>query len=59
MKIKIALSWLIIMTVWVILGPWLSSQQPEFIHWDAMAQAPDSQFWFGTDVMGRDLYVRT
>ena len=59
MKIKLALSWLIIMSLWVIIGPWLSSQQPDFIHWDAMAQAPNGQFWFGTDVMGRDLYVRT
>src|SRR5690606_41663439 len=58
-KIKIALTWLAFMILLVIIGPVISTQQADIIHWDAMAQAPNGTFWFGTDVMGRDLFVRT
>lgn len=43
----------------VMLGPLLAQFDPETIYWDHMAIAPDNSYWFGTDVMGRDLYIRT
>lgn len=55
--------------VWVLgalvllacLGPALSPWQPDTLDWNHLAQAPGAaaQHWFGTDRLGRDLYVRT
>jgi oligopeptide transport system permease protein len=43
------------------LGPALSPWQPEALDWSHLAQAPGTagHHWFGTDRLGRDLYVRT
>ena len=59
MKLKLGLSLLLMLLVVVLFGPWLTGFNPETIHWDDMAAAPDGTYWFGTDVMGRDLYIRT
>ncbi len=59
MKLKMGLIILIIIITVVLLGPLWATLDSETIHWDDMAIAPDSVYWFGTDVMGRDLYIRT
>ncbi|MGF1547663.1 MAG: ABC transporter permease [Thiotrichales bacterium] len=48
-------------TVAVLVGPLLSSWALDEIDWAHMASAPGSgeAHWFGTDAMGRDLFVRT
>jgi len=45
----------------VIVGPMLSPHQFDTIYWDEMSIPPDfaSGHYFGTDAMGRDLFVRT
>ena len=40
-------------------GPSLSSWQPEDIDWQSIQTGPSAQHWFGTDLIGRDLFVRT
>lgn len=47
----------IILSAW--LGPWLSPHDVEAMNWDALGQGPSWQHWFGTDDVGRDLFVRT
>ena len=42
-----------------LIGPELSSWQPEDVDWDAMEQGPSLAHPFGTDLVGRDLFVRT
>ncbi len=58
-KLRIGLVLLALLVALVMLGPGFSDFDPEKIHWDDMAIAPDGQYWFGTDVMGRDLFIRT
>jgi oligopeptide transport system permease protein len=50
-----------LITVAVLLGPSLSSFSYEDPDWGSMATAPDfaSGHFFGTDSLGRDLFVRT
>ncbi len=59
MKLKIGLSLLLLIIAVVLLGPGLTDFDPATIHWDDMAIGPDQEYWFGTDVMGRDLFIRT
>jgi len=42
-----------------VLGPLLSPWDAETIDWDALEAPPSLQHWFGTDLVGRDLFVRT
>jgi len=44
-----------------ILGPWASPWRFDAIDWQHLAQAPGAggAHWFGTDRLGRDLFVRT
>src|ERR1700733_3020652 len=44
-----------------LLGPWLNANNTETLDWLHVAAAPtfQSAHWFGTDRLGRDLYVRT
>jgi oligopeptide transport system permease protein len=42
-----------------LLGPLLSPWHPEQIDWDALETPPAASHWFGTDLVGRDLFVRT
>jgi len=58
-KLRIGLCILLVLVSVVLIGPWFTVFDPEVIHWDDMAIKPDSTYWFGTDVMGRDLYIRT
>jgi oligopeptide transport system permease protein len=45
----------------VLFGPWLSPYSFDMPHWDRISEAPGlrSGHWFGTDAIGRDLFVRT
>ena len=61
---KAALTSLIILTIIglaVIVGPHLSQYTFDDPDWGAMQSAPDMEtgHWFGTDSLGRDLFVRT
>ena len=49
------------MTLLVIAGPWASSYSYDFTDWSMVSQPPDlaSGHIFGTDALGRDLFVRT
>lgn len=52
---------LILMVVAIIFGPWFSPYAIDFIDWENMSVPPDisNAHYFGTDAMGRDLFVRT
>lgn len=49
------------MSIAVIVGPWLSPYDYDFTDWGMMSIGPDlaSGHIFGTDSLGRDLFVRT
>lgn len=42
-----------------IVGPELSPWDGEEMDWDALEAPPSISHWFGTDLVGRDLFVRT
>jgi len=48
-------------TAMAVLGPVMSSYAADVLDWDHMGVAPHaaSGHWFGTDRLGRDLFVRT
>ncbi len=52
---------LILMIIVVIFAPLISPYDNEFIDWEYMSIPPDftTAHYFGTDMMGRDLFVRT
>lgn len=59
MKLRLGLLLLSCLVLAVVIGPLFAQSDTETIYWDFMASAPDNTYWFGTDVMGRDLYIRT
>lgn len=42
-----------------VLGPWLSPHDAQTMNWDRIGEPPSSDHWFGTDDVGRDLFLRT
>jgi oligopeptide transport system permease protein len=42
-----------------LIGPALSPWDAETIDWDALEAPPSLEHWFGTDMVGRDLFVRS
>lgn len=52
---------LLVMAVLVIIGPMLSHWDHEIPDWDHYSSPPslETGHWFGTDALGRDLFVRT
>ncbi len=49
----------LLLTLALLLGPWLSPWGQEHIDWNAIDTPPSPTHWFGTDGSGRDLLVRT
>lgn len=49
---------LLFIAVMAIIGPWLSPYSYSEIHLELKNSAPSSQFWFGSDELGRDLFTR-
>ncbi len=49
---------LTLLVVVAILAPYLGTTDPLAISPAMRARAPSAQFWFGTDMLGRDLYSR-
>lgn len=45
--------------VLALIGPALSPWDADTIDWDALEAPPSLQHWFGTDMVGRDLFVRS
>ncbi|MBL8629297.1 MAG: ABC transporter permease subunit [Rhodospirillaceae bacterium] len=52
---------IVVMALLSILVPMLSAHTIEDVNWDYLTTPPslENGFWFGTDVNGRDLFVRT
>ncbi len=52
---------LAVIALLVAFGPWLSAYSFDRPDWDLISSAPSlaNGHWFGTDAIGRDLYVRT
>src|ERR1035438_3074818 len=50
-----------ILVVLAIVGPWFNPNDIEALDWSHVANGPSlaSAHWFGTDRLGRDLFVRT
>jgi oligopeptide transport system permease protein len=49
------------LTLLVLLGPWLSPYTFDQTDWERISTSPSlaNAHWFGTDALGRDLFVRT
>ncbi len=61
---RAAVTAMVILAIIILLvtaAPWLSPWQFDQIDWDRLSIPPDpaSRHWFGTDAVGRDLFVRT
>jgi oligopeptide transport system permease protein len=52
---------LLVLTLLVLFGPWLSPHDYDATNWDAISVPPtlEQMHVFGTDPLGRDLFVRT
>jgi oligopeptide transport system permease protein len=57
----IALCILAILVAMALVGPWFSPNNMEALDWSHLAASPGMAHahWFGTDRLGRDLFVRT
>lgn len=57
----VSITLLVLISLAVIIGPWLSPFTFDGVDWDAIHTPPSfaSGHWFGTDSLGRDLLVRT
>ena len=49
---------LILMIAVAILAPWLGTVDPQSVAPIKRLRPPSSQYWFGTDMLGRDVYSR-
>jgi len=49
---------LLVMILVAILAPWLGTVDPEAVAPVKRLRGPSAQFWFGSDMMGRDVYSR-
>jgi peptide/nickel transport system permease protein len=50
---------LLVMLAVAVLAPWLGTVDPLNINPMQRIQAPAAAYWFGTDMLGRDVYSRT
>jgi peptide/nickel transport system permease protein len=49
---------LLLMILAAVLAPWLATVDPEAVAPVKRLKPPDAEWWFGTDMMGRDVYSR-
>jgi peptide/nickel transport system permease protein len=49
---------LILMVAIAIFAPWLGTIDPQAVSPSKRLRPPSAQFWFGTDMLGRDVYSR-
>lgn len=49
---------LIVMILLALLAPWLGTVDPQAVSPIRRLKPPSDQFWFGTDMLGRDVYSR-
>ena len=49
---------LLVMILVAVLAPWLGTVDPEAVAPVKRLRQPSAQFWFGSDMMGRDVYSR-
>src|SRR2546429_2122725 len=49
---------LIVMVAIAILAPWLGTIDPQAVSPAKRLKPPSADFWFGTDMLGRDVYSR-
>lgn len=57
--VMLAAGLLLIVVAAAVLGPELSPWDGEEMDWEALEAPPSASHWFGTDMVGRDLFVRT
>lgn len=55
---KIGISFLLLIFLFMMLGPSLSGYSHDAMHLADKNQSPSLQFWFGTDDLGRDIFTR-
>jgi oligopeptide transport system permease protein len=59
---KLVMAAVVLLTIIIgatITGPQLSRWDGEEMDWEALEAPPSATHWFGTDLVGRDLFVRT
>jgi oligopeptide transport system permease protein len=58
---RVSLGIIVALVVLAVIGPWINPNGLETLDWSSVAQYPGiaHAHWFGTDRLGRDLYVRT
>ncbi len=50
--------WIVLVVAGALCGAALSGWDPEAIDWEALEASPSATHWFGTDLIGRDLFAR-
>lgn len=55
---KSGLALLLPILLFICIGPFLSGYSYDALHLAYKNQPPSSQFWFGTDDLGRDIFTR-
>lgn len=55
---RLASAWILLVLFGALAGVTLSGWDPETIDWDALESRPSVTHWFGTDLVGRDLFSR-
>lgn len=53
-----SLIFLVFFVLVAIIGPWLTTDDPNAQHLVSRGESPSSEFWLGTDSFGRDIYSR-
>ncbi|WP_144635447.1 ABC transporter permease [Bordetella genomosp. 13] len=56
--ILIGMSLLVVLILMAIFAPWAGTVDPTALNPVKRTQAPSGDFWFGTDLLGRDVYSR-